>query len=305
MFNYNGELAAGYLEADLITDVFEASMIDMMNIQDIQDEYMTESVSTTGEKIKDFFEEIVEKIKAFFAKIKKAIVDKITVMKINAAISKIAKAGIKDSTLIAAKGVRSDKEVIDYFNKIMNVYVKFYKKLVASKSVEEFERLKEKLNKEMKLIDETWDLQKPVEVELGMLKDNIKGNDVLDKACDRLDRMLDDINTICRERYNSLVLMEEQEALKNKKDERSKKIQNAKKLTVRAGKRLGSKISSTASRIGNVITKNKMASIAAISALAAAGGGAAIGHHVKATKESTFDSDSLMDSLMNEMLYDL
>lgn len=322
MFNYNGELAAGYLEADLITDMFEASMIDIMNIQDIQDEYMTESSSDGTNKIKDFFNKIWEKIKSLFEKLKKAILDKIANAKIKAEISKIKKAGIKDTTKIAAKGSRSDKELTKYINKWLKVVTVYQKKLAIAKTLDECNRLIEKMNDEMGMIATAFDAASPKTIEFSELSYTIiNPTNIMDQVTDRVGKIQDDIGRIMADRYDKLSNIE----LGDLKDTEIKKVVDEKKAIEQGSKKAGSALSSLASKLGNIITKHKMASIAALSALAASVSVATIKIGDKIRKnnfnkavnqsldefqdlidngyfESTSNADDTIDSLMDDMI---
>ena len=322
MFNYNGELAAGYLEADLITDMFEASMIDIMNIQDIQDEYMTESSSDGTNKIKDFFNKIWEKIKSLFEKLKKAILDKIANAKIKAEISKIKKAGIKDTTKIAAKGSRSDKELTKYINKWLKVVAVYQKKFAIAKTLDEYNRLIEKMNDEMGMIEAEFNAASPKTIEFSELRCTIDNpTNIMDQVTDRVGKMQDDISRILADRYDKLSNIE----LGDLKDTEIKKVVDEKKAIEQGSKKAGSALSSLASKLGNIITKHKMASIAALSALAASVSVATIKIGDKIRKnnfnkavnqsldefqdlidngyfESTSNADDTIDSLMDDMI---
>lgn len=315
MFNYNGELAAGYLEADLITDMFEASMIDMMNIQDIQDQYMTESVSDGTNKIKDFFNKIWEKIKSLFAKLKKTISDKIATAKLKETISKITKAGIKDSTRIAAKGSRTDKEIVKYVNDYMKATAKLLKKICCAKSTKEFNDIMYKIDKEQEMLDMKFNSQAPDSLFFGDLKYNLKST-ALDDALDRIQQMREQMEHVVSDRFDELAEIEIGEL----KDNEVEEVIEEKKAVDQGAKKIGSVLSSMASKIGNVISKNKIASTVAISALkgAASFTGAVIGikaagkviNKVENRKvfentvfdESVYDADDTIDSLMDDML---
>lgn len=322
MFNYNGELAAGYLETDLITDMFEASMIDIMNIQDIQDEYMTESSSDGTNKIKDFFDKIWQKIKSLFEKLKKAILDKIASVKLKAAISKIKKAGIKDATKIAAKGSRSDKELTKYLSKWFTVIEKYQRKIITAKTTDEMDNLTDKMHNEMDVISCAFDAATPKTIEFSQLFYNVNNpTKIMDQVLDRVDKMNKDIQSVFDDRYKKLSDIE----LGNLKNTEVEKVVDEKKVIEQGSKKAGSALSSEASKLGNIISKHKMASIVALSALAASVSVATvkIGDKIRKNNfnkavnqsldefqdlidsgyfESTSNADDTIDSLMDDMI---
>ena len=70
MKDYEKLLNTGLKEIDVITGTFECALIDQMNISNIEDMYMVESVGDGVDKVKEFFKKMIEAFKNTLKKIK-------------------------------------------------------------------------------------------------------------------------------------------------------------------------------------------------------------------------------------------
>lgn len=295
MKDYEKLLNTGLKEIDVITGTFECAMIDQMNISNIEDMYMIESASDGVDKVKEFFKKMIEAFKNTLKKIKEAIQNKIQQVKLNHAIDKISKAGIKDIEKIANKGYANEKQLSKYLKEIIKIAQDTTKAVLKAKSVDEADDIMDDGTKKYDRICErfTSDIQHNKFITVGEFKTlatSITMYDLLQTHGDTIDKLTDIYEKKMKE-------LEKEEAEK----EMRKKVAEVPKY-----KKAAQFISKTYNKCANAVSKHKMGAIVTLAGFAAAIGGKKaydkLGKGTKNVSESAeFELDTMLDDMVSEM----
>lgn len=267
---------------------YEAAVNRIVSMDSIESMYMTEA-SGDGD---NFFKKLVQAIKDFFKKIKDAVSKKLADMKAKQAIEKIKKEGIKE-----IKGVKAyddfDKLAKQTQKKIVESFTKHVKNIYSAKDEKDIKKSYETFLKEedeiIKNHTNAWgnlrsskNVYNDLQCYYGNQCDEIDGaaNKCVDKLAEIGNRLAKDKSSI-----------EGSEAT-IKGD-----LINAKQQAL---KKAGTKISSVFQKLGNTISRHKIATFTAVCGAAVAGGymnGVAI-------KKEILESVSV-DDLLDDMISDL
>ena len=295
MKDYEKLLNTGLKEIDVITGTFECAMIDQMNISNIEDMYMVESVSDGVDKVKEFFKKMIEAFKNTLKKIKEAIQNKIQQVKLNHAVDKISKAGIKDIEKIANKGYANEKQLSKYLKEEIKLTQETIKGIIKAKSIDEAEDImSDGIRKEDRIRYKfESDIQHDKFITVGEFKTmatSMTMYDLLQTHGDIIDK-LDDIYI---KKMKEFAKAESEEEMRRKAEE------------VPKYKKAAQFISKTYNKCANVVSKHKMAAIVTLAGLAASIGGKKaydkFGKGAKEVSESTeFELDAMLDDMVSEM----
>lgn len=295
MKDYEKLLNTGLKEIDVITGTFECAMIDQMNISNIEDMYMVESVSDGVDKVKEFFKKMIEAFKNTLKKIKEAIQNKIQQVKLNHAVDKISKAGIKDIEKIANKGYANEKQLSKYLKEEIKLTQETIKGIIKAKSIDEAEDIMSDGTKKYDRICErfTSDIQHNKFITVGEFKTlatSMTMYDLLQTHGDIIDKLTDIYEKKMKE-------LEKEEAEK----EMRKKVTEVPKY-----KKAAQFISKTYNKCANAVSKHKMGAIVTLAGLAASIGGKKaydkFGKGAKEVSESAdFELDDMLDDMISEM----
>lgn len=295
MKDYEKLLNTGLKEIDVITGTFECAMIDQMNISNIEDMYMVESVSDGVDKVKEFFKKMIEAFKNTLKKIKEAIQNKIQQVKLNHAVDKISKAGIKDIEKIVNKGYANEKQLSKYLKEEIKLTQETIKGIIKAKSIDEAEDIMSDGTKKYDRICErfTSDIQHNKFITVGEFKTlatSMTMYDLLQTHGDIIDKLTDIYEKKMKE-------LEKEEAEK----EMRKKVTEVPKY-----KKAAQFISKTYNKCANAVSKHKMGAIVTLAGLAASIGGKKaydkFGKGAKEVSESAdFELDDMLDDMISEM----
>ena len=295
MKDYEKLLNTGLKEIDVITGTFECALIDQMNISDIEDMYMVESVGDGVDKVKEFFKKMIEAFKNTLKKIKEAIQNKIHQVKLNHAVDKISKAGIKDIEKIANKGYANEKQLSKYLKEEIKLTQETIKGIIKAKSIDEAEDImSDGIRKEDRIRYKfESDIQHNKFITVGEFKTmatSMTMYDLLQTHGDIIDK-LDDIYI---KKMKEFAKAESEEEMRRKAEE------------VPKYKKSAQFISKTYNKCANVVSKHKMAAIVTLAGLAASIGGKKaydkFGKGAKEVSESTeFELDAMLDDMVSEM----
>lgn len=295
MKDYEKLLNTGLKEIDVITGTFECAMIDQMNISNIEDMYMVESVSDGVDKVKEFFKKMIEAFKNTLKKIKEAIQNKIQQVKLNHAVDKISKAGIKDIEKIANKGYANEKQLSKYLKEEIKLTQETIKGIIKAKSIDEAEDImSDGIRKEDRIRYKfESDIQHDKFITVGEFKTmatSMTMYDLLQTHGDIIDK-LDDIYI---KKMKEFAKAESEEEMRRKAEE------------VPKYKKAAQFISKTYNKCANVVSKHKMAAIVTLAGLAASIGGKKaydkFGKGAKEVSEFTeFELDAMLDDMVSEM----
>ena len=295
MKDYEKLLNTGLKEIDVITGTFECALIDQMNISNIEDMYMVESVGDGVDKVKEFFKKMIEAFKNTLKKIKEAIQNKIQQVKLSHAVDKISKAGIKDIEKIANKGYANEKQLSKYLKEEIKLTQETIKGIIKAKSIDEAEDImSDSIRKEERIRYKfESDIQHDKFITVGEFKTmatSMTMYDLLQTHGDIINK-LDDIYI---KKMKEFTKAESEEEMRRKAEE------------VPKYKKAAQFISKTYNKCANVVSKHKMAAIVTLAGLAASiGGKKAYDKFGKGTKEvsesAEFELDDMLDDMISEM----
>ena len=295
MKDYEKLLNTGLKEIDVITGTFECAMIDQMNISNIEDMYMVESASDGVDKVKEFFKKMIEAFKNTLKKIKEAIQNKIQQVKLNHAIDKISKAGIKDIEKIANKGYANEKQLSKYLKEEIKLTQETIKGIIKAKSIDEAEDImSDGIRKEDRIRYKfESDIQNNKFITVGEFKTMVTSMTMYDLLQTHGD-IIDKLDDIYIKKMKEFAKAESEEEMRRKAEE------------VPKYKKAAQFISKTYNKCANVVSKHKMAAIVTLAGLAASIGGKKaydkFGKGTKNVSESAeFELDDMLDDMISEM----
>lgn len=295
MKDYKKLLNTGLKEIDVITGTFECAMIDQMNISNIEDMYMVESVGDGVDKVKEFFKKMIEAFKNTLKKIKEAIQNKIQQVKLNHAIDKISKAGIKDIEKIANKGYVNEKQLSKYLKEEIKLNQETIKDVLKAKSFDEAEDI---MNDCRKKDDRIWekfesDIHYNKFITVGEFKTmatSMTMYDLLQTHGDIIDKLSD----IYEKKMKEFAKAESEEEMRRKAEE------------VPKYKKAAQFVSRTYNKCANVVSKHKMGAIVTLAGIAASiGGKKAYDKFGKGTKNVSESAEFELDDMLNDMVSEM
>ena len=239
---------------------YEATVNRIVSMDNIESMYMTEA----SEDSNGFFKRMIQAIKDFFKKIKEATNKKISSMKVNHAIEKIKKEGIKE-----IKGIKTYNE----FDKLF--------KSTEKKVVEAFTRHIKNINSAK---DEN-DIKKSYEA---FVKEEDEIINEYDSSCGKISNSKNVASDIAKYQGVSCDEIESTAAwCLHKLDEFGNKLAKGKsskdgyvansngdleKIKEEAVKKAGTKVTSSLQKLGNAMSRHKIATLTALCAAGYAGG---------------------------------
>lgn len=260
---------------------YEAAVNRIVSMDSIESMYMTEA-SGDGD---NFFKKLIQAIKDFFKKIKDAVSKKLVDMKAKQAIDKIKKEGIKE-----IKGVKAyddfDKLAKQTQKKIVESFTKHVKNIYSAKDEKDIKKSYETFQKEQ---DEIWKQHK---ISWGNLRSSKNVSHDLQcyyaHQCDEIDAAA----TKCEEKLAEIgnKLAKDKSSIEGSEATITGDLLNEKQQAV---KKAGTKVSSVFQKLGNAISRHKIATFAIVCGILGA---------ASAISESKFES---VDDLLDEMISDL
>lgn len=300
MKDYEKLLNTGLKEIDVITGTFECALIDQMNISDIEDMYMTESVGDGVDKVKEFLKKMIEAFKNTLKKIKEAIQNKIQQVKLNHAIDKISKAGIKDIEKIANKGYANEKQLSKYLKEEIKLNQETIKDVLKAKSFDEAEDIMNDCRKKDDRICEKFesDIRHNKFIAVGEFKTLATSMTMYDLLQTHGD-ILDKLNDIYIKKMKELEKAETDKILAEAEEEKRRILAEVPKY-----KKAAQFISKTYNKCANVVSKHKIGAIVTLAGFAAAIGGKKVNDKLK--KETKEVSESVeLDDMLNDMVSEM
>ena len=271
---------------------YEAAVNRIVSMDSIESMYMTEA-SGDGDS---FFKKLIQAIKDFFKKIKDAINKKITSMKADHAIKKINKMQVK-----VIKGVKSysdfEKVCKKYSKDIIAAFSDDIKGIYSAMNVSDIDKYYDDFSS---VCDDFFD-----DFEDGLRNIPESKNAVVDVK-KFYDVSCDDIENTTDTAISKLDDIDRKlEKEKEKSDDSS--LINAKQSAV---KKTGTKLTSVFKKIGNAMSRHKIATFTAVCTAAAAGGyvgGKAISNAMdnRERKRINKEVDPIYDILKTESVDDL
>lgn len=293
MKDYEKLLNTGLKEIDVITGTFECALIDQMNISDIEDMYMTESVGDGVDKVKEFLKKMAEAFKNTLKKIKEAIQNKIQQVKLSHAIDKISKAGIKDIEKISNKGYANEKQLSKYLKEEIKLAQDTIKAVLKAKTTDEAEDImSEGRKKDDRICDKfESDIHHNKFITIGEFKTLATSMTMYDLLQTHGD-VIDKLNDIYDKKMKELEKEEAEEEMRKKATE------------VPKYKKAAQFISKTYNKCANAVSKHKMGAIVTLAGFAAAVTGKKVNDKLKKeTKEvsESVELDDILDDMVSEM----
>ena len=281
---------------------YEAAVNRIVSMDSIESMYMTEA-SGDGD---NFFKKLIQAIKDFFKKIKDAINKKITSMKADHAIKKINKMQVK-----VIKGVKSysdfEKVCKKYSKDIIAAFSDDIKGIYSAMNVSDIDKYYDDFSS---VCDDFFD-----DFEDGLRNIPESKNAVVDVK-KFYDVSCDDIENTTDTAISKLDDIDRKlEKEKEKSDDSS--LFNAKQSAV---KKTGTKLTSVFKKIGNAMSRHKIATFTAVCTAAAAGGVAIkremnnreVSGYMQGVKDTTDDlrkfgiiESASVDDLLDDMISDL
>jgi hypothetical protein len=306
MKDYEKLLNTGLKEIDVITGTFECAMIDQMNISNIEDMYMVESVSDGVDKVKEFFKKMIEAFKNTLKKIKEAIQNKIQQVKLSHAVDKISKAGIKDIEKIANKGYANEKQLSKYMKEEIKLNQEAIKDILKAKSFDEAKDIMDDCIKKDGRICEKFksDINHNKFITVGELKTVATSPtmyDLLQTHGDILDKLSDIYEKKMKELAKEELDVQRKKILAEAEEEKRRILEEVPKY-----KKAAQFVSRTYNKCVNVVSKHKIGAIVTLAGLAASIGGKKaydkFGKEQKNVSESAeFELDTMLDDMVSEM----
>ena len=304
MKDYEKLLNTGLKEIDIITSTFECAMIDQMNISNIEDMYMTESVGDGVDKVKEFLKKMIEAFKNTLKKIKEAIQNKIQQVKLNHAIDKISKAGIKDIEKIANKGYANEKQLSKYLKEEIKLAQETIKGVIKAKSFDEAKDIMDDGGRKDARIRNKFESDiyhnKFITVgEFKTLATSMTMYDLLQTHEDILDKLEDIYEKRMKELAKEEIEVQTKKILAEAEEKKRRIAEEVPKY-----KKAAQFISKTYNKCVNTVSKHKMGAIVTLAGFAAAiGGKKAYDKLGKGTKEvsESAELDDILDDMVSEM----
>lgn len=230
---------------------YEATVNRIVSMDSIESMYMTEA----SEDSDNFFKKLIQAIKDFFKKIKDAVSKKLVDMKAKQAIEKIKKEGIKE-----IKGVKAyddfDKLAKQTQKKCVESFTKHVKNIYSAKDEKDIKKSYETFQKEQ---DEIWKQHK---ISWGNLRSSKNVSHDLQcyygHQCDEIDAAA----TKCEEKLAEIgnKLAKDKSSVEGSEATITGDLLNAKQQAV---KKAGTKVSSVFQKLGNTISRHKIATFVA------------------------------------------
>lgn len=234
---------------------YEAAVNRIVSMDNIESMYMTEA-SGDGD---NFFKKLIQAIKDFFKKIKDAVSKKLVEMKAKQAIDEIKKEGIKE-----IKGVKAyddfDKLAKQTQKKIVESFSKHVKNIYSAKDEKDIKKSYETFQKEQ---DEIW---KQHEISWGNLRSSKNVSHDLQcyyaHQCDEIDAAA----VKCSEKLIEIgnKIAKDKSSVEGSEATVTGDLLNAKQQAV---KKAGTKVSSVFQKLGNTISRHKIATFVAAGAI--------------------------------------
>lgn len=285
-----------------------ANLINMDNIETFMEAADESSTLSKKEKVKEFFNKIIQAVKDFFKKIKDTIDKKIKEKKVLEAINKIKREGIKMNKKLKIDGMLNEKEIMKICNEQIKKVAECTKKVMSAKTTEEIDKLALDLSDDLNLIQDK--VQIAVingDITLDQTMQVFKSNKAL-KIEDMTTNVMNKMMTIADERYVKLKKLEKDSASTNAIAS-EQKLEEAR---VSALKRISISVSSFFKKVGTLLSSSKAKAIMAICGVAAAVGAGSYKNEKKKKMQQKIQKryneqihesvDDAIDDMMSEIM---